>query len=196
MDSLKPLYDVLEIYKKEHEKITGQTRRKTIHKQPGQPSTQLRRQCSTTKTNEVTTTKQYYCAAESDEMILSTKDKIQEARNANVLAEVNRVMTKKQNSLQNLRKRKEEKIGRISRALVSAKDRLDMLVVANKNQPETKTSEILKQERKVKNLSEELAKVQREEQAHEVKKQHSLNRLSRRISSASRSRVHSGILER
>jgi len=175
MDSLKPLHDVLEIYEKENERIQIQIRRHTI----GGQNLKLLRQKQ--KKELSTTPKQYYCPSTASDIIRSTKDKIEKVRDANLLAEMNRVMAKKENSLINLRKKTEEKIGRITRQLTSARDKLDMLVEANKD-PETKTSDILKQERKVKNLSDQLATVTKDEKAIETKKQQSVTNHQRKLS--------------
>ena len=123
MDQMAPLYDLLDMYKKEHDHIKTQTGRQSIH------SRLPKRKTKTSKvTNEFKNEQKYYDPKQADTMITDLKNKVERCRDENILAEMNRVMAKKENSLENLRKKTAGKIRRMQDQLDEAKIKLHLMI--------------------------------------------------------------------
>ena len=126
MDQMAPLYELLAVFKKEHDHIKTQTGRQSIH---SRILTQPKRKTKTSKvTNEFKNEQKYYDPKQADTMITDLKNKVERSRDENILAEMNRVMAKKENSLENLRKKTAGKIRRMQDQLDEAKIKLDLMM--------------------------------------------------------------------
>ena len=129
MDQMAPHYELLALYKKERDLIKTQTGapRQSIHaRHLTQPP---KRKTKTSKvTNEFKNEQKYYDPKQADTMITDLKNKVERLRNENTLAEMSRVMAKKENSLENLRKRTAGKIRRFQDQLDGAKIKLHLMM--------------------------------------------------------------------
>jgi len=193
MDKIAPLMEQHNSYQRENTAIKAETRRMSLHinrllvSDLMMPLIDKRRKKKPKTAHPATNNRHfkidddriYYDPSKVEAMIVALKQKIELAKNVQLVNQMERSMVKKQNSIENVRKFTQERIRRLERQIKNLEGELTTLQSrAGKN---TKSSAVVQLERKLDKLRDELNCAENEDETFEEKKRKTIVNHKRRM---------------